>query len=956
MKFIYNRLKILFITCFFSIFQPGSIIAQVNQSDGLLSILSNDQNNLIIELTIPHFEKKNKSFQGKKFDVLNIPDFTQTCEPGKPQLPLKGYLFGVPINSTTSFEILEAKFKIISPFDIFYTPKIIYAPDSSSIKFSELTVKLEPEINRKISSINQFYPDKIIKLHDSAFIREQRVGKLSIFPIQYNPVTKEIRYYAKIKIRIHFSANQESNESSIPEKQFPEPYEKLLSKSLLNYELSKSFRRKVAGSSGKLFKPSRQLNLNDGEWYKIIVDEDWTYRIDKSDLLNAGIDVSQVNPKKIKIYFQGQEIPIFIFGEEDGAFDDSDFIEFYGTATKNDYSYDNVYWLTVDTNDGLRMVAINGELNGTHPIVTRSEKKLHFEQNKIYFTSVPDGEGEDHWFWDYIQAPNSLNLSVTLNNVVNISPLPCKLKIEYRGITHTVTNPDHHTIVSINGNTLLNDTWDGQAKFQSEANFTQGFLNEGNNTVRINSPGDTGANVDYVYVNWINIEYWQDYSSKNDVFTFLGRDDPVTHQFEIKNFSNSAVYLYDITDQNNVKRFINFSVDISESNYTLKFQDDVSSRHYFALTSAKVKKPKSIIKKNVSKLLSENNQADYIFVTSEIFFNALATLANFRENQGLHVKTIKVQDIYDEFNFGVKNPQAIKDFLSYAYFNWRKPSPTYVLLVGDASYDYKDYLGTGNLDLLPTHLFESSVYSTETSSDNWFACVSGEDILADILLGRLPVRTTAQLNVITNKIISYETNPEQGNWNRNLIFVSDNADDGGNFEGLSNHLSTSYIPQDFNVSKIYLSDYGGATETKNAIIDQISDGCLLVNYVGHGSLDTWAAEKIFKSDQVVNLTNNRKLPLVVTMSCLNGFFQHANTPYCLSEEFLKANNGGAVACFSPSGFGYTIGDQYLGDGLFKALFQDNDYILGSAVLKAKLSLFSAGNSFKDHISFFNLLC
>ena len=949
------RFKIFFATWLLLFSLPMESKANVTQSNRSFTVLSSTKNNITLEVNIPKFEKESKLFKGKEFDILSIADFAQTSIPGTPQLPVKGYLFGIPLDGVTSFEILETKFKTLSPFNLFYTPKMIFDPDLSTLQSNIIKTKLEPFIDQTIKNSNQFYPRKIVELESSAFIREQRVGKLTVFPIQYNPVSKEIRHYELVKLKINFSANTELIRSPQPGNRFPEPFEKMMSNSLLNYDLAKSWRGKTTALAKKLFSPN-QLPMDQGDWYKIVVDEDGIYRLDKTDLTNAGLDVSAIDPQKIKMYYRGEEIPINVNGETDGVFDDPDYVEFYGFATRNDYTYDNVYWLTVDTENGSRMTQQNGALTGTFPIVTRSETRVHFEQNNEYFTSIPNGEGEDHWFWDYITAPNTLNVNVTLNNVINISSLPCKLKVEYRGYTYTSTNPDHHTIAYVNGHKVLDDLWDGQEKLQSEGDFIQGYIFNGENTVNINLPGDTGAAVDFVYLNWIEIQYWQDYNAINDVFTFTGRVEEGTRQFEVTSFSNDNIIIYDITDSTNVKKINAGSVEQTVQGYTVAFEDDNSSRRYLALTTSKVKSPKSITKDNATQLLSKNNQADYIIISHEDFYNSSATLANFRQDQGLEVITINLQDVFDEFNYGVKNPGAIKDFLSHAYYNWQKPAPTYVLLIGDASFDYKHYWEDGEIDLLPTHLFESSVYSTETSSDSWYGCLVGEDVLPDLLIGRLPVRTNDQLNIITNKIINYETNPGNGNWNKDVIFVADNGDDNGDFEGLSDRFSETFIPQDFNSIKVYLRDYNNdAEQTKTAVINNINNGSLVVNYMGHGQLNNWASENIFESAQMPNLTNSGKTPLVVTMSCLNGFFHHARTTYCLAEEFLNANNGGSVASLSPSGFGYTIGDQYFGDGLYSAIFNDNDYILGSAVLKAKLFSFSAGSSFYDHISFFNLL-
>jgi hypothetical protein len=865
-------------------------------------------------------------------------------------------MFGVPLEGVITVEILETKFKTYSPVNIFYTPQVSYEPDLTALKANLPKPKLDLFIDQTISTANQFYPEQIVQVEGASFIRDQRIGNVTIFPIQYNPVNKQIRYFEKIKLKITFSAGTESKQAPLLENNFPDPFEKLLVESLLNYELAKSWRGKTSSLAKKLFQPTNQLQMDNEDWYKIKVNVDGIYRLEKSDLENAGLDVSLLDPQKIKIYYRGTEIPIYVFGEDDGIFDDSDYIEFYGAAAKNDYSYDNVYWLRMTMENGRRMTQQNGELTGTYPIVTRSATRIHYEKNNEYFHNIPNGEGEDHWFWERVTAPNKLSLNVSLDNVINIFSLPCKLKVEFRGVTHPVTYPDHHTIVSINGYKVLDDLWDGQAKKQSEGNLSQGYIFNGLNTISIDLPGDTGATVDYAYINWIEIEYWQDYNAIDDIFTFTGRTEPGTRQFEVKNFSNNNISLYDITESTNVTKIVNFQVETTETGHTLSFQDNNSNRQYLALTPSNAKKPKSFTKDENSQLLSQNNQADYLIITHEDFYSTLSPLANFRQNQGLAVKTIKVQDVYDEFNYGVKNPQAIKDFLSYTYFNWRKPAPTYVLLVGDASYDYKTYLDDSVNDLLPTHLFESYIYNTETSSDSWYACVSGDDVLPDMLLGRFPVRNNDQLNIIVNKTIDYENNPEPGNWNKYVVLIADDADGGGDFEGISDGFSSDFITPDFYVSKVYLSEYyHDAANTRNAIIDQISNGCLLVNYMGHGDLDSWAREKIFESGQVSNLSNNRKFPLIITMSCLNGLFHHAKMTYCLAEEFLKANYGGSVACFSPSSFGYSIGDQQLGDGLFEAIFQNNDHILGSVVNKAKLSLYSIGESFYDHISFFNLL-
>ena len=415
---IYLYITILIVFLFF-FSQPTELNTQVKRADGSITILSSTKNNITLELNIPRFEKKTKLFQGKEFDILNISEFAQTANPGKPQLPVKGYMFGVPLEGIITVEILETKFKTYSPVNIFYTPQVIYEPDLTALKANLPKPMLDLFIDQTISTANQFYPEQIVQVEGASFIRDQRIGNVTIFPIQYNPVKKQIRYFEKIKLKITFSASTESKQAPPLENNFPEPFEKLLGESLLNYELAKSWRGKTSSLSKKLFQSTNQLQLDNEDWYKIKVNVDGIYRLEKSDLQNAGLDVSLLDPQKIKIYYRGTEIPIYVFGEDDGIFDDSDYIEFYGAAAKNDYTYDNVYWLRMAMENGRRMTRQNGELAGTYPIVTRSATRIHFERNNEYYHNIPNGEGEDHWFWERVTAPNKLSLNVSLDNVIN---------------------------------------------------------------------------------------------------------------------------------------------------------------------------------------------------------------------------------------------------------------------------------------------------------------------------------------------------------------------------------------------------------------------------------------------------------------------------------------------------------------------------------------------------------
>ncbi len=918
-------------------------------------IQKSDTKELIIEITIPEFSTEESTYQETDFQTITIPGYSQTNEPGEPQLPVKGFLVGIPPGSNFNFTILDSEYKTLPRYNVCPAPGIKIKQDltNKQILLNREDVTHEFIIDQLLYSKNNFFPEQIAQIGNTAFIRNQNVGSMQIFPIQFNPVTQEIRCYKKIKIKINFppgNSNMKTPKRIIDKSNL---FENLLNKSLLNYEVAKHWRQ--SSTAFPNYNPLNKsfLKHTTSTKYKILIEHDGIYHLNQNDLEGAGISTSLVDPRKIRIFNWGEEIPIFVNGQADGTFNESDFIEFYGVQEKSDYSYTNVYWLSIDEEiDGLRMAEKDGSINGTPPILKMSKETIRFEKEIYFSTSMPNGEGADHWFWSVGIAPDTVHFAVSLNNVANVSITDCLFKTEYSGYTDTGENPDHHTIVTLNGYPLLDDKWDGRIFFNSQKSFPQSYLHEGINDISVLLPGDTDSNSDIHWINWFEITYCRDYVSHNDSLVFFGVG-AGQHQFEVQNFTSNIISVFDITEITGVKRITNFVTDASETSNMLKFQDDLNIKHkYYALTENIKRTPAAIFADEPSQLQSKFNQADYIIITHEDFYDNLAPLVELRQNQGLNVKTVKITDIYDEFNFGIKDPKAIKDFLSFAYFNWGKPIPSYVLLVGDASMDYKDFLQLGETDLVPTHLFESYVFNTYTSSDNWFVCVSGEDNLPDMLIGRMPVKTSIEAEIVINKILNYENNTNINDWTKRVFFVADDPDKEGNYASQSDYLVNNYIPDDFTVIKAYLKEPSDSDSLTTEINNRLNEGCLVTNYFGHGGVDFWAKPKLLDTLSVANLNNNNNLPFVVSLSCLNGYF-HYPTIKSLSEEFLIASNGGAIGCFSPSGFANTYGLQMLAGGLYEGLFLDQDYILGSIVARSKIDLFKIGDSYLDHIDFYN---
>ena len=284
-----------------------------------------------------------------------------------------------------------------------------------------------------------------------------------------------------------------------------------------------------------------------------------------------------------------------------------------------------------------------------------------------------------------------------------------------------------------------------------------------------------------------------------------------------------------------------------------------------------------------------------------------------------------MDDVYDEFSFGQKSPQAIKDFLSYAASSW-KVAPRYGLLAGDASLDPRNYLGQGDFDLVPTRLIDTAFM--ETGSDDSMADFNN-DGLADMAIGRLPVRSIADAAAIISKILAYERSSES----EGVLLVSDIGDT-YDFEDASTRLR-ALIPPDVRVERI---DRGrmDAAEAKAMLLEILNRGPKVVNYTGHGSVDLWRGN-LLTADDVRELTNGQNLPLFITMTCLNGYHLDP-TLDSLAEVLLRAEGGGAVAVWASSGMTLPDGQALMNQEMYRNIFTGRSTTLGEATAKAKAAV------------------
>lgn len=285
---------------------------------------------------------------------------------------------------------------------------------------------------------------------------------------------------------------------------------------------------------------------------------------------------------------------------------------------------------------------------------------------------------------------------------------------------------------------------------------------------------------------------------------------------------------------------------------------------------------------------------------------------------------VDIEDIYDEFSFGQKTPQAMKDFLAFAGNSWKKRA-RYAVFVGDACYDPKNYLGFGEFDLVPTKLIDTVFM--EASSDDWLADFNGDGV-PELSVGRLPMRTGEETERLVAKIIGYDQSipPDE------MMLVADSNDE-YDFEAASAQLHP-LVPIDARAVDLNRGQMGDAA-AKAALLGAITQGLRYVNYTGHGNVNQWRGNLLTNEDAAV-LDNPDHLPVFLMMTCLNGYF---NDPALdsIAEKLLMNPRGGAVAVWTSTGQTLPAGQWAINREMYVQMFSAPQVRIGDAARAAKLA-------------------
>ncbi len=792
----------------------------------------------------------------------------------------------------------------------------------------------------------------LVTLSQPIQVRGRQIVAINVYP-----VTPEGQYES-VEVGVTFSGGLTSGPISSRDGHF----DRIFGRVLANYESFKHWpvpARATAKMAGVASGPFSDAS----NWYKIGVNQTGLIKVTGAQLEGAGLVLSALDSDDIHLYNGGgkaipadnaearpefREVAIIVNDGSDGQFDRGDHILFFGehvnrwsrqpvdTFMTSSYADHNVYWLTVENSlggAGLRMTQVDVAPDGVYDtLVTEFSRKAYAEQDNL-LRKYRDGKIFDYYKW-YWANDSAITLYMNTPGVVQSDTALVVL----RGRSF---NPSDFTVNGVAG---FSRGYDDMTCTYRTLN-----LNSGLNKIHSAFLGQTSV---LPYFDNITIRYNSVIQpSGNKLDLPLGDFYGEARIVAVDQFS-ATPYLFNINDPQRPVQLVGY-----ERSGDITFETDLAAtggNRFFFGTESSASVPTYVTAATPTDLRTALTQTDLIIVTDRQFVEALNEYIAYRENSGYTIHVVSVDDIMDNFSWGLYDPLAIRDFLKYAYETYPSPAPYAVLFVGDGNYDCLNHLGLDADNFVPPFINPIDV-PTSSSDDNYVyfgrygifdsdSSYMSPDRGFDMMTARWPVDDVADIATITDKIKRYESADNYGSWRLNLSLVADdeNGDNTVEVEHVedSEVLAKYHVPAFLNQHKIYLWDYplvnGERPDVNEAIINRVNNGVLVINYVGHGNPNVWAHEHVFRRmEDIPRLNNYDRLPLFYVASCAIGFFDDPGRDG-MAEVLLTDPTGGAIATISATLLVYSSPNHDLNVAIFDELFYDDSLTICEAVFAAKL--------------------
>jgi hypothetical protein len=923
------------------------------QGKALVVNYTDDQ--LVIEYYPGKHQAQSVDIGGKQYLYYQDAEVTGRQQVGKISFPAEAFAVGIPVGGRPTLQILTEKYELSKGVRIAPAPEIIYTQDSAARVERRFKSAVSP------SGAEGWLPSSVAEISKVSWFRYQRIAVIEVHPFQYDAGSNTLKTLSSLRIQIHFSlTSQEPGGRRIPDPLFESAYKSLL----INYEQAKGWRgtagatvksrtvlpqRTVGDLAQSWFDPSKQ-------YYKMPISQDGIYRLSFSDLQNLGISPQSLDFHRLDLYYKGIPIPFRTVGESDGQFNEGDYIEFYGSKlydaphVSNEFSDTSVYWMTFEGNKNQRSTL--DTLVAQNPEVTTGffEQTVRLETDTFYYYGdggIPSNNQSDKvpgegWYWRALYANQETSFGLTIKNVYRIGNPDFRILLRVHSPVLHQANPDHQLDV------FVNETLVGRAEFNGYSDTTfsisapSNLLVEGGNAISVHS-NSTQASLNEVLIDWVELHYMHSLAADSDSFSFSSNQVPPNKvaSFQLTGFSSGDITAYRLDSLGGVEKTFRGAVSQDGTQFTFTFTDTVlSAKQYLALTEGRKRVPVDVQAKTFKNIVGSIPGADYVIVTSSAFSSAATRLANYRSQQGIgRTAVVYISDIYDEFSFGLFDPMALRHFVLATDSLWPPPKPSYLVLMGDADWDYKDNSMSGVRNIVPS--------LGNPVSDERIVAAKDDIFLPQKYVGRIPCRSPDEASSFVDEVISYESSP-LSLWNKRFMFMASGWDslETLRLQQFSDFIISQYVQSPPIVglpSRLYrtISQIAPFQDTEDAK-RILGDGAVWINFYGHAGVDLWA-NGITKPDELQN--GEQKRHLVSDISCSTARFAEP-TQSSFGEQILLAPSasGGGIAYLGSSGYGYESPLRFLATQMYKQISQDTIREVGRAHLVAKVALWQTGTA------------
>ena len=646
--------------------------------------------------------------------------------------------------------------------------------------------------------------------------------------------------------------------------------------------------------------PAEQRILVAQDGVKLGVKSDGLYRVTRAELQAAGFDVGS-NPANWQLFANGVEQTILV--ESNG-----NYIEFFGKVSETVESDKSYYFLIVGNSAGRRM-ASRSSRPSTSTVASTSYRQSFFKKERVnYISSIRNGDAEN--YWGNVITSTASTFTFNLTGIDFSSPVST-VEVKIQGLS-TAT---HSVALALNGQALPTAVGSGTTPFSVVANLPTSALIEGANSLMMTS----GASNDFSLFDSIKVDFARKFKSDQNRIAFYSDN---YKRATVAGFASGNVRLFDTTLDGSPLEVLNPRIVQNGATFDLELPA-ARGRVLYAVETAGIRSVATIQRNFGSDLRNVGNQAKLVIITHRDFLNEANTWAAYRQTAQFPVMVVDVEDIFDEFNYGQPSAASINALLRHATSNWLI-RPEYLLILGDASYDPKNYNGFGYLNLVPSKMI-NTIYE-ETSSDEALADFNN-DGLAEMAVGRIPARTASVVSQAFAKVTAFET-PAMQNLNRGAVFAFD-LPVGYDFEAMSQILRNE-LPASIPAPMVSR----GAANAATTLLNEINNGRYIVNYAGHGSTGVWAATSFFGINSVPLLTNANSQSIFTMLTCLNGYFIRPDAD-SIGEALLKAPNGGAAAAWASTGQTTPDIQSIMGQRFYNQVAAGNITRIGDLIRDAK---------------------